>query len=143
MFSMPLLAVVTGEKGRNWKTCLLIQRFKRGEFGPLILLVGAGCDVAWGVEILENKGFRANGAFGAGTRAAGSRNFCDPKRCKHGEKTGREFRPHDLPPVIGYFWAPFFAHFLKTPKKRNIHREGKRRGNGKSVNRKNGKTLQK
>ena len=120
-----------------------IFRLRRGGFGHLVWLADAGCGMVWGLEILENKGFRAPGAFGARMRCSEHKNFCHPKNGKRGENKGRESWPHYLPPVFRYFFAPFLAQILKTPKKGNIDREGVHRGHGKLVNRKNGKTLQK
>ena len=96
---------------------LLVHRFKRGEFGPLLFLAENGCGMVWGVEILENKGFRDSTPLGARTRSAGSRNFCDPKNCKRREKTGREFWPHYLPPWFAILGRLFLHKFWKRQKK--------------------------
>ena len=104
------------EKGKV-EDFFTIFRLRRGEFGHLVWLADAGCGMVWGLEILENKGFRDPGAFGARMRCSEHNNFCHPKNGKRGENKGRESWPHYLPPVFRYFFAPFLAQILKTPKK--------------------------
>ena len=67
-----------------------IFRLRRGEFGHLVCLADAGCGMVWGLEILENKGFRAPGDFGARMRCSEHKNFLHPKNGKRGENKGRE-----------------------------------------------------
>ena len=94
-----------------------IFRLQRGEFGHLGWLADAGCGMVWGLEILENKGFRDPGAFGARMRCSEHNIFCHPKNGKHRENKGRESWPHYLPPVFRYFLRLFWHKFWKPQKK--------------------------